>query len=34
MKLERYGAAVIGLVAEDRADNTARNGVQATQDNA
>ena len=31
MKLERYGAAVIGLVAEDRADNASRNGVQDSQ---
>ena len=34
MKLERYGAAVIGLVAEDRADNAARSDVESTQDNA
>jgi ATP-dependent DNA helicase RecQ len=33
MKLERYGTAVIRLVAEDRAENAAHNGVHATQDN-
>jgi ATP-dependent DNA helicase RecQ len=34
MKLERYGAAVIGLVAEDRADKSSQNDVSASHDNA
>jgi ATP-dependent DNA helicase RecQ len=34
MKQERYGAAVIGLVAEDRADKSSQNDVSASHDNA
>jgi ATP-dependent DNA helicase RecQ len=34
MKQERYGAAVIGLVAEDRADKSSQDNVSASHDNA